>query len=225
MVRLVLFDIDGTLIMTGGAGVRAFGQAFVTEFGIENATSRLNFAGRTDSSLIQEAFDLHGIAASPANFNRFFDAYVHWLEHLLPTLDGQRCPGVGGFIDECKRLPKPPRLGLLTGNIRLAAEIKLRHFELWEHFEFGAFGDDHHDRNQLARIAHQRGSRILSGELSGDEILVVGDTPRDIECGQTIQARVLAVATGNFTSEALEACKPTWVVKNLASVSPTDFCR
>jgi phosphoglycolate phosphatase-like HAD superfamily hydrolase len=107
---------------------------------------------------------------------------------------------------------------LLTGNIRLGAEIKLRRFGLWDRFTTGAFGDDHEDRNQIAAIARDRGSQELRRPLGGPEILVVGDTPHDVACGRAIGARVLAVATGGASQQQLEPHRPDWLVQSLEEV-------
>ena len=222
MVKLVLFDIDGTLIQTGGAGVAAFGRAFAMEFQIPNGTAQLSFAGRTDTGLVRELFAHHEISATPENFRRFFDCYVFWLDHLLGQLRGRTCPGAFEFLAQLAALPSPPRLGLLTGNIRLGAEIKLRHYALWETFETGAFGDEHHNRNELARIARQRGHRHLRQTLRDEEILVIGDTPLDIECGRAINARVLAVATGGAKLSELAAHRPDWAVPDLTAISAAE---
>src|SRR5438552_14017984 len=208
VVRLVLFDIDGTLIQTGGAGVQAFGRAFATEFNIPNGTERLKFSGRTDTALARELFLQNQIEPSPENLRLFFDGYVFWLDYLLTQTRGVVLPGVWEFIRQLHALPEPPALGLLTGNIRLGAEIKLRYFELWEVFQTGAFGDDHEDRNQIAAIARQRGNQLLNDSLRGDQILVVGDTPLDIQCARNIGARTLAVATGTTKFEELQAHRP-----------------
>ncbi|MSU20508.1 MAG: hydrolase [Pedosphaera sp.] len=224
VVRLVLFDIDGTLLRTGGAGGKAFECTFASEFKIPRATEGLSFAGRTDTSLVGECFRQHRIEATPDNFRRFFDAYVFWLDHWLGQLDGGVCPGVNEFISNLERLPTPPLLGLLTGNIRLGAEIKLRHFGLWEVFESGAFGDDHEDRNRLALIAQRRGRQRLGGRLPGEHILVIGDTPLDIACANAINAKVLAVGTGGFSCEQLGTHRPTWVAENLLKITPSELC-
>src|SRR5579859_6096695 len=184
MVRLILFDIDGTLIRTGGAGVKAFAKVFATEFGAVDGFKSLKFAGRTDVSLVREFFGFHGIEATAQNFSRFFERYVFWLDHILQESRTETCAGVREFIGQLRGLRQPPVLGLLTGNIRLGAEIKLRHFNLWEEFETGAFADDHEQRDQIAAIALERGSRILNVKLRGDEVLVIGDTPLDILCAR-----------------------------------------
>jgi phosphoglycolate phosphatase-like HAD superfamily hydrolase len=219
MVRLVLFDVDGTLIRTGGAGVRAFGKVFSTEFGAPEGSAGLSFAGRTDISLVREFFSLHRIPATPENFTRFFERYAFWLDHLLAEGRIEICAGVWEFLASLQALSPPPLAGLLTGNIRLGAEIKLRRAGMWHFFETGAFADDHEDRNQIAAIARERGSRMLRETLRPEQVLVVGDTPLDIRCARAIQARVLAVATGGATLEQLQGHQPDWAVSDLRCVT------
>jgi phosphoglycolate phosphatase-like HAD superfamily hydrolase len=223
MVRLVLFDIDGTLIRTGGAGVKAFAKVFATEFGATDGFERLKFAGRTDFGIVREFFSFHQIAPTPENFERFFERYVFWLDHILRESKVEVCPGVWGFIRQLQALPQPPLLGLLTGNIRLGAEIKLRHLELWDPFETGAFADDHEERDLIAAIARRRGSRLLKEDLRDDQVLVIGDTPLDIRCARAISARVLAVATGGATLAELERHQPDWAVADLGAVTPREI--
>ena len=214
MIRLALFDIDGTLIRTGGAGVKAFAKTLATEFNLPDATRDLNFSGRTDPSLVRECFTKNGIPLTEENFTHFFNVYPFWLSQYLHELEGGPCPGVEEFIQDLKDLKPAPTLGLLTGNIRLGAEIKLRHYGLWEHFVVGAFADDDEDRNRLAGVAHTRGKQFHP-ELSADHIVVIGDTPLDVACGKCIGAKTLAVATGMYTAVELHKYTPTWTAETL----------
>lgn len=224
MVRLVLFDIDGTLVQSGGAGEKAFAHVCHTEFGVTNGTANLQFAGRTDPSIVRDFFTEHSIAATEKNFQRFFARYVVHLEKLLVELNGCVLPGVHHWVQQVAALPHAPALGLLTGNIRLGAQLKLTRYGLWQNFQLGAYGDDHEDRNQIARIARERGRQFLNRELDGSEILVIGDTPRDIECAQAIGARCVAVATGKYPVKELMAGRPTWAVETLEQLCPREAC-
>jgi phosphoglycolate phosphatase len=218
MIRLVLIDIDGTLVHTGGAGVKAFARAFAGEFGVPDGTQRLKFAGRTDVSLVREFFTLNQIEPSADNFDRFFKAYLSWLRKLIPDCDGGACRGVPEFFQALRSRPQPPLTGLLTGNIKKGARIKLERFGLWKEFPFGGFADDHEERDQIAAAALRRGRRRLGRELRGEEVLVIGDTPLDIRCGRAIGAKVLAVATGGVSLEELERHKPDWAAPDLTHI-------
>jgi phosphoglycolate phosphatase len=224
MVRLVLFDIDGTLVNTGHAGTQAFKKTFATEFNLHHGAEKMKFAGRTDVSLVREFFRIHGLPETPEHFRQFFERYVFWLDHLLAHSSGNACKGVREFIRDLQALPIPPMPGLLTGNIRLGAELKLRHYGLWEIFETGAFADDHEDRNHIAVAALERGRRVLGKNLQPQEIIVVGDTQFDIRCGKFIGAKVLAVATGGATLAELEKHKPDWAVEDLTQISVQEIC-
>ena len=225
MVRLVLFDIDGTLVHTGGAGTKAFSQTFSHVFGLHHGAERMKFAGRTDVSLVREFFQIHGVPESSENFRKFFENYVFWLEHVIAQSTGNECAGITRFILDLLALPQPPMLGLLTGNIQLGAEIKLRHFGLWDFFVMGGFADDHEDRNHIAVAALQRGRRVLDPHLHPQEIVVIGDTPFDVKCGKFIGAKTLAVATGGSKYAELKPHGADWTVENLAQLRAEEIVR
>jgi phosphoglycolate phosphatase-like HAD superfamily hydrolase len=224
MIRLVLFDIDGTLVHTGGAGTAAFTKTFARHFHLHHGTEKMKFAGRTDVSLVREFFRIHDLAESPEHFALFFEHYVFWLHHILEKNGGEMCRGVRELIAGLQVLPQPPALGLLTGNIRLGAEIKLRHFGLWEIFQFGGFADDHEERNHIAVAALERGRRVLGKDLQPQEIVVIGDTPFDVRCGKFIGAKTLAVATGGAKLEELKPCAADWTVADLTHISAREIC-
>jgi phosphoglycolate phosphatase len=224
MFKLILFDIDGTLIRTGGAGVKAFACAFKMEFGLADGSEKLKFAGRTDVSLVREFFSLHQIEPTPKHFERFFAVYVACLEKMILECKGEVCPGIADLMKELRALPTPPLFGLLTGNIRHGAQIKLQHFNLWNEFIFGGFADDHEERDCIAAIAKKRGADLLNQPLRDEEVLVIGDTPLDIRCARAINAKVLAVGTGGASLEELKSHRPDWVVRNLAEISVEKLC-
>ena len=224
MIRLVLFDIDGTLVHTGHAGTKAFAQTFAHRFGLKHGSEKMKFAGRTDVSLVREFFKIHGVPESRDNFDQFFANYVFWLEHILGHSVGCECAGVRNFIAELLALPQPPVLGLLTGNIQLGAQIKLRHFGLWDFFVMGGFADDHEERNHIAVAALARGRRVLDPHLQPQEVVVIGDTPFDVGCGKFIGAKTLAVATGGSTFEELQPHGADWTVRDLAQILAHEIC-
>ena len=218
MIRLVLFDIDGTLIHTSGAGEKAFARVFANLFGIADGTERLKFAGRTDGAVLREFFVHNAIEPSADNMDQFLDAYVFMLDHMLNALPGGVHPGVWTWLHDLRSMPESPAIGLLTGNIRLGAEIKLRRFNLWEQFEIGAFADDSSERNEIAAVARRRGEAHLGRTLNGDEVLIIGDTPLDIACARAIGAKVMAVGTGIYRTRDLLPFKPDWAVDNLEKI-------
>jgi phosphoglycolate phosphatase-like HAD superfamily hydrolase/SAM-dependent methyltransferase len=190
-----------------------------TVFQRPGGTERLHFHGRTDTSLVREFLRTNDIPDRSWNVRHFLDAYVFLLAWELDQGGGGLCPGVQELIAGLRALPEPPLLGLLTGNVRLGAALKLAAHGLAEEFATGAFGDDHESRNQLAVIARDRASRLLGRRLEGDEIIVIGDTPADIECAHHIGARCVAVSTGGNTLPELLEHSPAHAVEALDQLS------
>ena len=218
-MEAVLFDIDGTLIRTGGAGIRAFARTADRLHGLPNGTAHMVFHGRTDTSLVREYLRHHGLPETDGEMGRFLETYLGLLGEMLGAHAGETCPGAREFVASCRAMEDPPVVGLLTGNVRRGAELKLRAHGLWDVFETGGYGDDHEDRDEVAAAALRRVEERLGRKVKAQDVLVVGDTPKDIQCARAIGARVLAVATGGFGLEELTACDPDWAVETLSAFS------
>src|SRR5438874_11428511 len=214
--RLLLFDIDGTLIHSGGAGVHALKSAFKERFGITDDLHDIEIAGMTDSGIVVSILNKHKIPATNENVSAFLDSYVHFLSLELPRRVGKLLPGVLELLEELKSRPHLV-LALLTGNVSRGAQLKLEHYGVWHFFEFGAFADDHHDRNELGPFARSRAKERHGREFSAD-IDVIGDTPRDIACGKALGARTIAVATGTWRRAQLAEHQPDFLIDDLSDV-------
>ena len=215
--KLVLFDIDGTLLTSGGAGERALRQGFRERFGIDDDLAKVEIAGRTDSGIARRMLAAHDLPESPENLTAFFDGYLHFLTQELPASPGRLLPGIVALLEALK-----PRedivLALLTGNLERGAELKLTHFGVWHYFEFGAYADDHHDRNQLGHFARTRAKEKHGIDFPPERIFVLGDTPHDVSCARAIGAKAVAIATGKFTSAELGAHAPDYLLDDLSDV-------
>jgi phosphoglycolate phosphatase-like HAD superfamily hydrolase len=205
MDRLFLFDIDGTLVITGGAGQRAMNRAFHDVFGIPDAFDGIELAGRTDTSILGDAFDRQAMVPTPEATAAFRARYLVCLQEEVPKPAPNKrvLPGITDLLAELE--PRPHNfLGLLTGNYCDAAEVKLSHFDLWRYFRCGAFGEDHGDRNALVPVALDRArSAGLPPHVDEARVVVIGDTPRDVRCAHAHGARCVAVATGEYSVDAL----------------------
>jgi len=222
MFRLILFDIDGTLISTEGAGVKAFAQTSAEIYGLPEATKDMTFAGRTDRALVELIFNQNSIEITEAEIDRFFTAYLKRLSHFLPTDNTRPLSGVLELIQAMGNWQPAPVIGLLTGNHSQGAELKLRHYNIWHEFEMGAFGDNTPERNAVAQEA-LAWAKERWDDIRAEEILVIGDTQRDIECARSIGAKVLAVATGNSSVEELQEFNPDWTSVDLLAENLPKF--
>jgi len=212
--HLLLFDIDGTLITSGGAGEGALKDALKDRFGVEDDLKGILMAGATDGKISRTILENNGLAATPENIATLLDGYLHFLRQRLPRHQGRVLPGIVNLLARLKGR-ECCVLALLTGNIERGAEIKLGHFGVWDYFEFGAFADDHHDRNELGKFARARALEKHGEEFPPGRIFVIGDTPRDIECGRAIGAKTVAIATGTYTRAELAEHQPDFLFDDL----------
>lgn len=206
--KLILWDIDGTLIVSGRAGIFALAKAFQKMHGHEPDIAKLDVSGRTDQWIARQVLEQQGIPATGENIHAYLEAYLECLLSELQARPGRVLPGIIPLLEKFKHHETIVQ-GVLTGNVQRGARIKLEHFKVWHYFEFGAFGDDSALRNELGPHAIRRASEKHSAEFSPENIFVIGDTPHDIECGKAIGAKTIAVATGTFTMAQLQAHQPT----------------
>lgn len=215
-MRVLLFDIDGTLLSSGGAGQAAMEQALESAFGITAPTEGISYAGRTDHAITSEMLAFHGVDLTANNQQTFYEHYLTHLPRHLEQREGLVLPGVESLLLQLQARSHC-LLGLLTGNFQRGAEIKLSHYDLSHLFQFGGYGDVHHDRDDVAREALLQAKRVL-GTQSPSEVWVIGDTPNDVKCARAIGARVLAVATGHFSVNELVPTEPDHLVADLSDV-------
>ncbi|OHE80993.1 MAG: hydrolase [Verrucomicrobia bacterium RIFCSPLOWO2_12_FULL_64_8] len=208
--KLVLWDIDGTLIVSHGAGVRAMERALREQFGVSGSFEQIDWAGRTDSWIAHEALSRHGLADTPENVRDYLEAYLRILPLELQARQGWTLPGIIELLEIIHRREDLAQ-GLLTGNLARGAQLKLSHYRVWHYFEFGAFADDSPRRNDLGPHALRRARESHRVEFPPDRTFIVGDTPHDIECGRVIGAHTIAVATGRHSADELRAHRPTAV--------------
>ncbi len=218
-MHICFLDIDGTLILTGGAGQTAFARTLADDFGIQEIDRAVQFAGRSDRAIAMDLFRSHGVDPSPENWRRFCTAYLSRLEEALAAHQGHVLPGVVELLATLADRGDVA-VGLLTGNVREGAKRKLSFYGLWEHFPFGGFGDEHVERCDIAAAALEAARLHLNGAGGLGQVLVIGDTLHDISCGRSIDARCIAVPTGHTTAAELRTGKPDVIVETLAHTAP-----
>lgn len=212
---VVLFDIDGTLLSSGGAGRRAIDRAFAQRFGRPDACAGFSLAGRTDRAIVR--FGLHAIGQpeDDATIDAVLEDYLRLLvEEVAASTDCRLHPGVPEALQELER-HAGLAVGLGTGNVERGARIKLGRVGIADRFGFGGFGCDHEDRGTLLSIGAARGAARLGLPVHACRIVVIGDTPRDVEAARAIGAVAIAVATGPFSVEDLAATGADHVVPDL----------
>ncbi len=212
-MNVCLFDIDGTLLASGGAGKAAIETALAEEFGVEVCV-RVPYSGRTDRAIVKDLFHHHGV-----DWEKLLAGYLRRLPGCMSSHDGRVLPGIAALLEHLAK-QENVSVGLLTGNVRAGARAKLGHFRLDHYFAFGGFGDHHFDRNDVAREAFDAVHRHHNGSVVRECIWVIGDTPLDIRCARTIGVRVAAVATGWHSLAELEAESPDLLFADFADASP-----
>ena len=218
-MKLVLFDIDGTLLWTDGAGRRAIHDALREVFGTVGPSDYW-FDGKTDRQIVRDLMRLEGFddAVIDERLPQVLALYVEGLHRELksPAHPPRTLPGVPELLDALDGAPGIV-LGLLTGNIAEGADAKLRAASIDpSRFRIGAFGSDHELRPELPAIAHKRANEMMSLDLRGDAVVVIGDTPADIQCGRALGARAIGVATGRYSVEQLMEHGPVAVFEDLS---------
>jgi phosphoglycolate phosphatase len=229
-VKLLLFDVDGTLVLTAGAAVRAMDQAFFKVFGVGGAFAHVPMPGRTDGAILNDAFvraapqsqiladamaatgvratDDHVAAFKSAYFTRFAFEITQPVAAASNVPDRHRfkgvLPGVSRLLDVLSTR-HDVFLALLTGNYEQGARIKLEYFNLWRYFRCGAFGDDAHDRNDLVPVAMSRARVCGCPVVPREDVVVIGDTPLDVACARHSGVSCVAVATGGYSADQLRA--------------------
>lgn len=219
--KLLLFDIDGTLVDTEGAGLGSLEEGFFTAFPHCRGKDfpPLDLGGATDGSVVAFLFEHFEIDDHDGHRELFFDHYIIALDGCMNNLrnrgKGRLLPGIPELLGELERRDDC-LMGLLTGNIEAGARLKLRHFEIDHHFCFGAYGNDHSQRNELGPIAIDRAEGMSGQRFEPQRTVIIGDTLKDIACARAFGAHVIAVATGGVSYEQLESGEPDVLLADLA---------
>jgi phosphoglycolate phosphatase-like HAD superfamily hydrolase len=218
----VLFDVDGTLISSGGAGAAAWRLAFERLYGIPADIGKYADSGITDPEVGRLTFtNVVGHEPSRRELSRVLSARLHYLPQTVAESEGYRVlPGVRKTLDELQEAGY--LLGLTTGGIEAVAHIKLARGDLNHYFSFGGYGSDSPDRVELTRRAIERAANVLGEPLDPGEALVVGDTPHDVDAAHGAGARVVAVATGHFRVDALRDAGADYVLESLEEQLPVE---
>lgn len=217
-MKYLLFDIDGTLIYSGGAGAKALNRAFKSLYNVDEAMEVVNPHGQTDIAIVEEIF-LKKLGRKPENGEvmNVLEHYVGFLREEVAKAEKYRIlPFVRETLEDLKKRRKDVLIGLATGNIEEGARIKLERADLNKYFPFGGFGSDHRERWRIVQIAVEKG--IQYSGTKPQEVFVIGDTPLDIAAGKKAGYRTVAVATSIYTVDELKEASPDFVLTNISEV-------
>jgi phosphoglycolate phosphatase len=219
-MNILLFDIDGTLLLSGGAGNRAMDLVFLHLYDIPEVTKGRDFSGMTDPAILRDLFlRFRGRDSTARELEQMKEAYLRFLEDEVESSPGFRVlPGVLGLLGQLS--PRKDVLsGIATGNLERGAEVKLRKARLASYFRFGGYGSDSEDRPTIVSLAIERANNLLGGPSDSHMAFVIGDTPLDIQAGKAAGTLTVAIASGNKSYEELQSYQPTYLFHDL---SPTE---
>jgi phosphoglycolate phosphatase len=202
---VLLFDIDGTLVTTGGAGRRSMERAFERLHGRRDACDSFSLSGMTDRAIVRKGLEAIGVTASPEAITAVIEAYLASLTEEVLRVDDlnyRLLPGMREAV-EAAHARKGFAVGLGTGNVRQGARVKLERVRIYDRFSFGGFGCDHEDRVELIRHGARSGASLLGVPFEECRVVVIGDTPKDVAAAKGIGATCIGVGTGSFTAQAL----------------------
>jgi phosphoglycolate phosphatase len=220
---ILLFDIDGTLITTGGVGRRAIERAFAELYGESEACTRFRFDGLTDRLIARQGLTLLGVEPTETAIDGLLDAYVRLLEDEVARADGSKYrvhDGIAAALETARE--RGMGIGLGTGNVLAGARIKLARVGIFERFAFGGFGSDAEERAALIRRGAERGAEHLQAPLAECRVVVIGDTPKDVDAARAVGAESIGVATGGFSRRELEEHGATYAFDSLAAPGALD---
>jgi phosphoglycolate phosphatase len=220
--RLVLFDIDGTLVSAGRISARVFGEALLEAFGTTGAADRFDYSGKTDPQIVRELMKDAGFTDREIAERRprVLEDYRERLAAAIRPEDVAAKPGVGSLLEALAR-EAGVTLGLLTGNLEPTARLKLEPIDANRFFPFGAFGSDHEDRYRLPRVAQARAATVVGVAFEGKDMVIVGDSVHDVLCGRELGVRAVAVATGRTPPERLAAAGPDALLPDFSDTDAT----
>ena len=215
MSTLLLWDLDETLITTGGAGERAIVRSARKHWDVEVDLAEIPYSGKTDrmiGRLIREHFE---IPSDEATDLAYLEDFVNFVTEELPESSARVLPGIREIV-ECAHFSVKHYQGMLTGNLSASARAKLVPFGLWDFFPYGAYAEDSLERTDLGPIALRRAKEHAAVDFLPEDVIVIGDTPHDIACARSFSARCIAVATGKFGLAELESHQPDFLVEDLS---------
>jgi phosphoglycolate phosphatase len=214
-VKLFLFDVDQTLVNTGGAGLRALDRACQKLLRIDRAMEGIDPSGKTDPAIVREIFSRSGIVVDGrVGIDTVLESYLAFLHEEVEVSEKYHVlPGIVSILDEILARPNT-MVGLATGNIELGARVKLQRGGLNSYFSFGGFGSDSEDRTELVRKAAEAATRQRGESIQSENIFVIGDTPLDIAAGRGAGYKTVGVATGRYSTVVLQQAGATFVISN-----------